>query len=58
MDQEIAALVEEGCESLYLNLCGQQGLDLVHIFDTAMSRMDPVESMADNFVPKNNDMSR
>lgn len=58
MDQEIAALVEEGCESLYLNLCGQQGLDLVHIFDTAMSRMDPVESMVDNFVPKNNDMSR
>ncbi|KAF8938471.1 hypothetical protein BGZ47_008559 [Haplosporangium gracile] len=58
MDQEIAALVEEGCESLYLNLCDQQGLDPVHVFDTATSRMDPVESMADNFLPKNNDMSR
>ncbi|KAF9151795.1 hypothetical protein BG015_006202 [Linnemannia schmuckeri] len=58
MDQEIAALVEEGCESLYLNLCSQQELDAVHVFDTATSRMDPVESMAENFVPKNNDMSR
>ncbi|KAG0288160.1 hypothetical protein BGZ96_008029 [Linnemannia gamsii] len=56
MDQEIAALVEEGCESLYLNLCGQQGLDPVHVFET--SSMDPIESMTDNFVPKNNDMSR
>lgn len=58
MDQEIAVLVEEGCESLYLNLCGQQGLDPAHVFDIATRRMDPVESMADNFVPKNNDMSR
>ncbi|KAF9540430.1 hypothetical protein EC957_004324 [Mortierella hygrophila] len=58
MDQEIAALVEEGCESLYLNLCGQQGLDPANVFDTATSEMDPVESMTNNFVPKNNDMSR
>ncbi|KAF9903678.1 hypothetical protein EC991_003453 [Linnemannia zychae] len=56
MDQEIAALVEEGCESLYLNLCDQQGLDPVHVFEDA--KLDPVKSMADNFVPKNNAMSR
>ncbi|KAF9107252.1 hypothetical protein BGX29_006938 [Mortierella sp. GBA35] len=56
MDQEIAALFEEGCESLYLNLCNQQGLDPPHVFDA--KRMDPVESMTDNFVPQNNDMSR
>ncbi|KAK3836223.1 MAG: hypothetical protein J3R72DRAFT_450775 [Linnemannia gamsii] len=56
MDQEIAALVEEGCESLYLNLCNQQGLDPVHVFEDMQP--DPVKSMADNFVPKNNAMSR
>ncbi|KAF9130835.1 hypothetical protein BGW39_002589 [Mortierella sp. 14UC] len=56
MDQEIAALVEEGCESLYLNLCDQQGVDLVHVFED--TRLDPVKSMADNFVPKNSAMSR
>ncbi|KAF9930070.1 hypothetical protein FBU30_000907 [Linnemannia zychae] len=56
MDQEIAALVEEGCESLYLNMINQQGTEPGHIFES--SGIDPVESMTNNFVHKNSHMSR
>ncbi|KAF8924464.1 hypothetical protein BGZ58_001767 [Dissophora ornata] len=58
LDQEIAGLVEEGCESLYVNLANQYGMAEAHVFEDAVKKDDPIRDLAENFVPLNEIMSR
>ncbi|KAG0000187.1 Sorting nexin mvp1 [Modicella reniformis] len=58
MDQEIAELVEEGCESLYVALAEQQSFSHPHVFDEDVKKGDPSQLLAENFVPPNETLFR
>ncbi|KAF9571715.1 hypothetical protein EC968_000233 [Mortierella alpina] len=58
LDQEIASLVEEGCESLYLCMANQYGIANPAVFEDAVKRDDPVRTLAEVFIPMNEVMTR
>ncbi|KAF9941645.1 hypothetical protein BGZ67_004476 [Mortierella alpina] len=58
LDQEIAGLVEEGCESLYLCMANQHGMASPAVFEDAVKRDDPVRTLAEVFIPMNEIMTR
>ncbi|CAO3572655.1 unnamed protein product [Mortierella alpina] len=58
LDQEIAGLVEEGCESLYLCMANQHGVANPSVFDDTVKRDDPVRALAEVFIPMNEVMTR
>ncbi|KAF9278009.1 hypothetical protein BGZ68_008841 [Mortierella alpina] len=58
LDQEIAGLVEEGCESLYLCMASQHGMDSPSVFEDAVKRDDPIRTLAEAFIPMNEIMTR
>ncbi|KAF9112495.1 hypothetical protein BGX27_003286 [Mortierella sp. AM989] len=57
LDQECASLFEEGCESLYIHQAGQLGFAQPYIFEGAAKLDDPARSVAENFVPLNENLS-
>ncbi|KAI1306530.1 hypothetical protein EDD11_004718 [Mortierella claussenii] len=58
LDQELASLVEDGCESQLVHLATQQNISHANIFEDAVKEDDPGRSVAENFVPLNESMSR
>ncbi|KAG0042884.1 Sorting nexin mvp1 [Gryganskiella cystojenkinii] len=60
LDQEIASLFEDDSESLLestLSLFGGT-MDQAGSFEDSVKRMDPARELSENFIPKNDDMSR
>ncbi|KAF9948623.1 hypothetical protein BGZ72_009484 [Mortierella alpina] len=58
LDQEIAGLVEEGCESLYLCMASQHEMTSPSVFEDAVKQDDPIRTLAEVFIPMNEVMAR